>query len=141
MVGLYLVFAFIVPATVSQYLSIKRPANLMREFVDAKLDKRWDLWDQPPHERQAQLNELFPEIVGSPLSGDSDKLNKAIRESTSALENNLQKESIRPIEEEIEAKYAFIRSTYWFNPLSIFQNQLNAVAQTHYDDSRKLSYR
>ncbi|MEO0581577.1 MAG: hypothetical protein AAF135_05090 [Bacteroidota bacterium] len=134
MVGMYLIFAFIIPATVSQYLSIRRPASLMTAFLDAKLDKRWDIWDQPTYDRQAQLVELFPEIADSPLLRDTTKLDRAIRESTSALENQLQKASIRPVEEENEAKNTFIKRTFWFNPVSFFQNRFNSVAQTHYDD-------
>ncbi|MGF1534719.1 MAG: hypothetical protein ACFCUI_13535, partial [Bernardetiaceae bacterium] len=29
---------------------------------------------------------------------------------------------------------ALIRQSYWFNPLTFFQNQFNALAQTHYQD-------
>ena len=134
MIGLYFIFAFIIPATVYQYLNIRYPVNLMTDWVDAKLEKRWDLWDQPESERQAQLSELFPEIVDSPLSKDSTKLPMVIRESTSALENKLQKENIRSIEKENQIKNAFIKRTFWFNPVSFFQNRFNAVAQTHFDD-------
>ncbi len=134
MTGLYFVFVFIIPATVYQYLSIRHPVNLMTDFVDAKLDKRWEIWEQPESLRQAQISELFPEIVDSPLSKDSTKLPMAIRESTSALTNELRKSSIQPIEKENQVKNAFIKNTFWFNPVSFFQNRFNAIAQTHFDD-------
>jgi len=134
MVGLYFLLAFVIPAAVYQYLSIIHPVNLMTEYVDARLDKRWDLWEQPGSVRQEQIGELFPEIVGSPVSQDSTKLPMAIRESTSALSNQLRKESIRFIEQENQTKNAFIEGTFWFNPISFFQNRFNAIAQTHFDD-------
>ncbi len=134
MTGTYLVFAFIIPATVYQLLSIQHPTNLMTGFIDANLDKRWELWDQPLNVRQNQLNELFPEIVDSPVAKDSAQLPAAIRESTAALDNKLKKASIRPVEKENRAKNAFIQSTFWFNPVSFFQNQFNLIAQTHFDD-------
>ncbi len=61
----------------------------------------------------------------------------AIRESTSALENRLKKTSIETIETENQIKNTFIESTFWFNPVSFFQNRFNAVAQTHFDDYQK----
>ncbi|MEO1655439.1 MAG: hypothetical protein AAFU64_17990, partial [Bacteroidota bacterium] len=134
MTGVYLLFAFIIPATIHQLLSIYHPTNLMTDFIDAKLDKRWELWDQAPEQRQAQLNELFPKIVDSPVSKDSTQLDRAIRESTSALENELRKPNIQAIEQENQSKNAFIKSTFWFNPVSFFQNRFNLVTQTHYDD-------
>lgn len=137
MIGIYFVFAFIVPAAVYQYLSIRYPVNLMTDLVDARLDKRWDLWDQSEDLRLAQLKDLFPEIEASPLFKDSTSLQIAIRESTSALENKLKKASIKPVEKENQVKNTFIKSTFWFNPVSFFQNRFNAVAQTHFDDYQK----
>lgn len=134
MIGLYLVFVFIIPATVSQVLSIKYPTNLMVDFADAKLEKRWDVWGQPSEERQEQLSEMFPEIVNSPISNDESRIDMAIRASTSALENQLQIESIQPIEEANKSRNDFIKSTYIINPVTFFQNKFNSIAGTHYDD-------
>ena len=134
MIGIYFVFAFIIPAAVYQYLSINYPTNLMTEFADAKLEKRWQIWDKSDSLKHAQLGKLFPHIRNSPILNNVDKLSAAIHESTSALENELTKASIQPIEKEKQIKNAFISSTFWFNPVSFFQNRFNAVSQTHYDD-------
>ena len=48
--------------------------------------------------------------------------------------NELKKASIQPIEEESQLKNALIKKTFWFNPVSFFQNRINHVAQTHYTD-------
>ncbi len=134
MIGIYFVFAFIIPAAVSQYLSIQYPTNLMTEFADAKLEKRWQLWDKSDTLRLAELEKLFPAITKSSLLKNNDKRSTAIQESTSALENRLRKVSIQPIEEENRIKNAFISGTFWFNPVSFFHNRFNTVSQTHFDN-------
>jgi len=133
MSAIYLLFAFIVPATVHQVLSILKPANMMTDLIDVR-DQEQELYDQPDSVFQAKLNALFPDIVNSPVYQDSTKVGVARNQSASALVNELNKASIEPIEKENQAKNAFIKSTYWFNPVSFFQNRFNAIAQTHYDD-------
>lgn len=134
MIGIYFAFAFIIPATVYQYLSVQHPTNLMTEFADAELEKRWQIWDKSDTLRLAELSGLFPTIENSPILKNNDKRSNAIHESTSALENRLTKASIQPIEEENQVKNALIKSTFWFNPVTFFHNRFNAVAQTHFDD-------
>jgi ABC-2 type transport system permease protein len=134
MIGIYFVFAFIIPAAVYQYLSIQYPINLMTEFADAKVEKRWQIWDKSDTVRLAELGKLFPAIANSPILKNEDKRSAAVHQSTSALENQLSIESIQPIEKENQAKNAFIRSTFWFNPVTYFQNRFNAFSQTHFDD-------
>lgn len=133
MLAIYLLFAFIVPATVHQLLSISQPANMMTELIDVR-DQRQALYNQPDSVFQAKLNALFPEIVNSQVYQDSTKVDLARNRSASALVNELKKASIQPIEEEIQAKNAFIKSTFWFNPVSFFQNRFNTITQTHFDD-------
>ncbi len=134
MAGLWLVFAFIVPATVHQWISIKYPANLMTEWIDAKREDREELFNQPDSILQAKLNSLFPEIINSPVMEDSTRRYYALNQSGSALANQLMKNSMAPIEQKNAAKNALIKGTYWFNPIAFFQNQLNALSQTHYMD-------
>ncbi len=133
MSAIYLLFAFIVPATVHQVLSILKPVNMMTDLIDVR-DQQDELYDQPDSVFQAKLNALFPEIVNSPVYQDSTKVGVARNQSASALVNELNKASIEPIEKENQEKNAFVKSTYWFNPVSFFQNRFNTIAQTHYDD-------
>ncbi len=133
MVGIWLLFAFIIPALVHQSVSIAIPANLMTDFIEVR-DKQQELYKGPDSLFQAKLNALFPEIVNSPVYKDSIKINLARNRSASALVNELKKESIQPIINENQEKNKLIQSTFWFNPVSFFQNQLNSIAQTHYSD-------
>lgn len=137
MIGIYFAFAFIIPAAVYQYLSIKYPTNLMTEFADAKVEKRWQIWDKSDTLRLVELSKLFPIIVNSPILKNDDKRSSAIHESTSALENQLRKASIQPIEIESQVKNDLIEMTFWFNPVTFFQNKLNSISQNHYNDYQK----
>lgn len=105
----------------------------MTDLIDVR-DQEQELYDQPDSVFQAELNRLFPEIMDSPVYQDSTKMNQAMNSSASALSNELNKASILPVETESRSKNAFIRSSYWFNPVSLFQNRFNSISATHYND-------
>ncbi len=132
MVGLWLLFAFVVPAAVHQSISIYKPVILMTDFIEVR-DKQQDLYANDSLFQQ-KLVDLFPEITNSPVYQDSTKIDLARNYSASALINELKKESIQPIEEESREKNRLIKYTYWFNPLTFFQNKLNSISRTHYQD-------
>ena len=134
MVGVWLLFTLIVPGTVHQWVSIRQPANLMTEFIDAQRDESNQLFEEPDSVLQAHLNDLFPEIPNSPVYRDSTKRNLAMNRSSSALANELVKKSYRKIESSNDTKNHLIRSSHWFNPLTFFQNQLNRRSGTHYQN-------
>ena len=70
----------------------------------------------------------------SPVLKDSIKRDKTRREATVALVSEFKKESIELIELENALKNSMISNSFWFNPVSFFQNKLNRIAQTHYDN-------
>jgi ABC-2 type transport system permease protein len=106
----------------------------MTDFIDAQRDERDELFNQPDSVFQEHLNSLFPQILNSPVAQDSTKMNLAMNRSGAALTNELMKKSFHTIEESNSAKNDLIRSSYWFNPVTFFQNQLNAFSGTHYRD-------
>ena len=110
MVGVWLLFAFVVPAIVHQSVSIAKPANLMTDFIEVR-DKQEDLYANDSLFKQ-KLIDLFPEIINSPVYQDSTKINVARNQSASALVNELKKESIAPIEKENQKKNRLIKATY-----------------------------
>ncbi|MCC5944285.1 MAG: hypothetical protein JJT94_05070 [Bernardetiaceae bacterium] len=134
MVGLWLLLTFVIPAVVHQYVSISQPINLMTDLIDVQRDGREKLFAQPDSVIDNQIFALFPEIKGSKLANDSTERVRLRNFSASALANNMLKEATTPIIAENKAKNALIKQSYWFNPLTFFQNQLNAVAQTHFQD-------
>ncbi|MEO0472159.1 MAG: DUF3526 domain-containing protein, partial [Bacteroidota bacterium] len=134
MVGLWLLFAFIIPATIHQWVSIQQPANLMTELIDAQRDQKYEIYDLPDSVVQAHLNEMFPKIINSPVAQDSNKIVAARNRSFYALTNELAKNSIKQIETTNEERNELIQASYWFNPLSFMQNKLNSISQTDYQD-------
>jgi ABC-2 type transport system permease protein len=134
MVGVWLLFAFIIPATVHQWVSIAKPANLMTDVIDAQRDDLSKLREQPDSVIQTKLDSLFPEITNSPTAKDKRKSNMARNRSNAALANQLMKEGIAPISKENQARNQLIKATFWFSPFTFFQNQLNKLSKTHYID-------
>ncbi|MEO0338089.1 MAG: hypothetical protein AAF242_02640, partial [Bacteroidota bacterium] len=136
MVGIWLLFAFLTPAVVHLWVSMKKPANLMTDWIDIR-DEGQKLYDQADDVIQDQLDTLFPEIKDSPSAKDSTKSAAARSDSFAALTNELKKKRITPIEAENGDKNQLIRTSYWINPVTFFQNQLNSIAETHYNDYHK----
>ena len=132
MIGIYVLIAFIIPATVSQYLSIKHPANLMTDLIDVR-DDRWELYEQPDSLILKNLYTLIPKIKDISVSTDRAKT-MAKNIGYYALANEFMKKSAIAIEEDSKAKNQFIRATFWFNPISFYQNRLNKIAKTHFLD-------
>lgn len=133
MVGIWLLFGFIIPGIVHQTISILKPANLMTDFIEVR-DKEQELYESPDSLFQDKLKALFPEIVNTSIYQDSTKRMKAVNESASALSNQMNRESLAPIELEKQQKNQWIEATFWFNPVSFFQNKMNLIAKTHYKD-------
>ncbi len=134
MIGLWLLITFVIPATVHQYISIAKPVNLMTDLIDVQRDGREKLFAQPDSVIDQQLFALFPEIKNSKLAADSTERVRLRNFSASALANVMVQEVLAPIVQENQAKNALIQQSYWFNPLTFFQNQFNALSQTHYAD-------
>ncbi|MEM9985849.1 MAG: hypothetical protein AAF804_12235, partial [Bacteroidota bacterium] len=134
MAGVWLLLAFVIPAAVHQGVSLLKPANLMTDFIDATREDRGALYEQSNSAKQAQLYGFFPELVNSPVAQDSSKLPEATGNSMYALTNELTKRSTAPIEASNQVKNDLISASYWFNPVTFFQNRFNLIAQTHYED-------
>ncbi|MBO6607340.1 hypothetical protein [Psychroserpens sp.] len=134
MIGLWLLLGFIIPGSVHQWISTSYPTNLMTDFIDSQRDERNELYDLPDEIFQQKLNEQFPDILNSVVINDSLKIGNARNRSASALANELTKASIVPIEDSFKAKNKAISATYWFNPVTFFQNRFNQTTKTHFDD-------
>ena len=106
----------------------------MTDYIDATRDDVYELYDEPDSIIQMKLFKIFPEIKNSPIAKDTLRNTEAMNRSFSALANQLMKESIKPIEDDNTYKNSMIKSTYWYNPVTYAQNQLNKTAQTHYQN-------
>lgn len=133
MSAIFLVFAFIIPAAVHQILSILKPANLMTDLMDVR-DKKEALYKLSDSSFQKKLIEMYPQMDKSPAHQDSLNSMDIQTAAYNAITNAINKNAIQPIEEENLEKNRFIANTFWFNPVSFFQNKFNAISETHYDD-------
>ena len=134
MTALWLAFVFVIPGAVHQWVSATYPANLMTELIDAQRDERDELYSLPDSVFQAKLNTKLPGILKTVVFKDSTKSKRAMNQSASALTNDLTKNGIIAIEQNHKDKNQLIESSYWFNPITYFQNKLNRITKTHFDD-------
>ena len=132
MVGVWLIFTFIIPAVIHQYVTIQHPPNLMTDFIEVSRDKKNDLYDQADITLKQMLIELFPEVSNAKISIDSKQAQRPLNESRAALANDLFKQSIQIIEANNKVKNDLIRSTFLYNPITFFQNKFNHISKTHY---------
>jgi len=134
MTGFFLLFVFIIPAAVHQYVSIVKPANLMTEFIDAEREQQQKIFELTEKEFREKLTKLFP-IIPEELSTEEDlKFYLSRNQFGPALLNETKKESIEVIENENQEKNKLINSTFIFNPVSFFQNRFNSITETHYNN-------
>ena len=134
MIGIWLLVSFIIPAAIQQWISIEKPTNLMIDLIDAKRDKTNEIYGQSNELTYQQLFDLYPNLKQTKVVKDSIFLKKARRNSISALINMAMKDAAAKVEEDNRSKNKLISKTYWFNPLTYFQNKLNHLSGTHYDD-------
>ncbi|MCH2225274.1 MAG: hypothetical protein MK066_10950 [Crocinitomicaceae bacterium] len=137
MVGIWLLFTFVIPAISLQWISIRKPVNYMVDYIEASRDETRDLYDLPDSIILDRLNILFSE----PLKGSEEekeaKIRKVKRVAFAALANELIKNKVESIEIENESKNHSVRTTYFFSPVTFFQNCFNKVSYSHYDDYRQ----
>lgn len=134
MVGVWLLFTFIIPAGVHQWVTMEKPANLMTDFIDASRDKRQAVYALSDSARQVQLEAILPAVMNSSSAKDSIKSIVARGNSNIVLVNDLLKKSIAPIEAENQERNALVKVSYLFNPVTFFQNQFNHITETHFDN-------
>ena len=106
----------------------------MIDIIDAKRDKTDEIYALSDELTDAALFKLFPDLKQTDIANDTVRIKKARGYSVRALINGAMKKATKTIEEDNQFKNEFISKTYWFNPLTYFQNKLNQLSKTHYDD-------
>jgi len=134
MIGVWLLFAFIIPAVIYQWISIEKPTNLMVDIIDIKRDKTDEIYEQSNLEIDKQIFNLYPSLKQTKIAQDTVAIKKARNDSKIALINVAMKNGILKLEKNNSIKNKLISKTYWFNPVTYFQNKLNHSSNTHYDD-------
>ena len=136
MVGIWLLFAFIIPAAISQWVSITKPANLMIDLIDTKRDKTDAIYELSDTDMDNQIFSLYPKLKQTKIMQDTIPMSikRAKNYTRFGLINVAMKTAVSQLETDNTIKNELISKTYWFNPLTYFQNVLNRSSKTHYND-------
>ena len=129
----YILFVFVTPGIVHQLLSINYPVNLMTDLIDVR-DQRQELYGKPHDVINSQLKIIYPQIENGSIMNDSLKVKSALSQSIPALVNSLKKNKIGIVENEIRSKIEFVNNYNIINPIVFFQNRINSLSETHYDN-------
>ena len=132
MIALWLTFCVLVPGAVHQYINLKYPTNYMTDFLDANRKDTYDVFKLSKEELNEQLIEIYPELLLSKHAKDSVINRTIVRNTMSAIVNQINVNAIEKINQQNFSKNNLITKAYFFNPLSFFQNKWNALTETDY---------
>lgn len=132
MVAVWLLFCIVLPGSIHQITSLKYPTSYMTDYINANRDETYKLWDLPTDSVRSRLLVLYPKLADTKHGKDTIADKDIIDNSSSGLVNELMKNTALSIENKNENKNRFIRSTYWINPVSFFQNKINTLADNDY---------
>lgn len=131
MISIWLLFCVVIPGSVHQYASTSYPANFMIDYLDANRKDAYAIYDLEPEELVEKTFEVYPELRESDYGKDGSGT-EIVFNTLSAVINEMNKTAIASIEQQNDQKNQLIKSTYWFNPVSFFQNKWNSITSTDY---------
>ena len=111
----------------------------MIDIIDVKRDATDEIYSQDSEITDQQLFKLYPILKQTEIANDSLRIEKTRRNSMRALINKAMKDASSVIEKDNQSKNKLISATYWFNPVSYFQNKFNHLSESHY--TNYLNYR
>ncbi len=132
MISTWLVFCIIVPGILHQVTSIKHPINYMTNYLDVSRDQSNDIFELSSDTLRLQLLDEFPSLNKTLFAVDTSMDKSIINRSVSGLINILNKNVALKIEHTNEEKNKFIKQFNVINPVTAFQNQINALTNTDY---------
>ena len=133
MISVWLLFCVILPGGIHQYASMKYPTNYMTDFLDVNREQTYDVFKLPTNSLYDQITNIYPELNDTKHGKDSIINNGIIRNTISSIINQMNKDVIAKIENQNKLKNSFIKSTYWFNPISCYLNKWNSLTSTDYE--------
>ena len=133
MITLWLIFCVIVPGSVHQYVNLKYPTNYMTDFLDANRKDTYDVFKFSKEELNERLLAIYPELSKTKHAKDSIINRTIVRNTMSAIVNQLNSDAIKKIEEQNSNKNKLIKQSFWFNPLSYYQNKWNQLTESDYE--------
>ena len=132
MISLWLLLCVLIPGTAHQYANLKYPVNYMTDFLDANRKETYDVFKYSKEELNTRLLEIYPNLNSTSHAKDTSVNRTVVRNTMSAIVNKLNTNAIGKIEQQNNFKNNLIVSTYWYNPVSYFQNKWNAITCSDY---------
>lgn len=132
MASLWLLFCVIIPGSVHQAASLKYPVDYMTDYLDAGRDETYKIYDLSADTIKQRLLTAYPQLARTVHGKDALADKGILGSSSSGLINPMMKEAAATVEHNNENRNRFIRNTSWFNPVSWFQNRINALCGTDY---------
>jgi len=132
MIGVWLLFCVLIPAFINQYACYKYPINYMTSFLDANRDEVYKMYELPKDDLKTQLLNKIPKLKNTVVGNNSTIDEEAIMHGMVILISEKNTKAINEIEERNELKNNFVKNTYWFNPVTFFQNKMNQNSNSDY---------
>ena len=132
MISFWLALCIVIPGIVHQVTSIIYPLNYMTDYLDVSREQRGRIFDLPPDSLEIKLVDEFPWLKNTMYAADSTMNNGIVNRSVSGLVNVLNKNVALKIENSNEEKNQFIEKFNLLNPVTSFQNHINALAGIDY---------
>ena len=105
----------------------------MTDFLDANRKDTYDVFKFTKEKLNDKLLDIYPDLESTKHAQDTSIDRTVVRNCMSAIVNQLNIAAINKIEQQNDEKNSLIKKTYWFNPLSFFQNKWNTITSTDYD--------
>ena len=132
MISVWLALCIIIPGIVHQVTSIVYPLNYMTDYLDVSREQRNKIFDLSSDSLEIKLLDEFPWLKNTLYAADTTLNSSIVNRSVSGLVNVLNKNVSLRIENSNEDKNQFIKKLNLLNPITAFQNQLNALTHTDY---------
>jgi ABC-2 type transport system permease protein len=132
MISAWLLLCVLIPGSVHQFASMKYPVNYMTDYLDVNRKEAYEVFELSTDSLYYRLVEIYPGL-NETVHGQEDEIdNRIIRNTVCAVINEMNKNVIKDIEQQNEAKNQLIFSSYWVNPVSFVQNKWNSYTFTDY---------
>jgi ABC-2 type transport system permease protein len=104
----------------------------MTNYLDVNRKEAYEVYELSPDSLGKRLIEIYPPLTTTLHGEDSTMSEEIVNNTVSAIINQMNKKAIQKIEYQNDVKNKFITSSYYFNPVTYFQNTWNKITQTDY---------
>jgi len=132
MISLWLALCIVIPGIVHQVTAIIYPVNYMTDYLDVSREQRGKIFNLSSDSLEVELVDEFPWLKNTLYAADSTINSGIVNRSVSGLVNILNKNVALKIENSNSDKNKFIKKFNIINPVTAFQNHINALAGTDY---------